>query len=205
MNPETLDKFRSPAPCIGTWLSLGSAVVAEMASQCGFDWLLIDMEHGSMAEPAVLPMLQALQSHKVAAVVRIPSHEPSMIARVLDWGADGIMAPHVSSTAEAKNLVRATRYPPDGIRGYSSTVRAYGYGTQSADGTTQPLLLAQIECLEGVRNAEAIAGVPGVDVLFVGPADLQLSLSISKGAPGYDEALDDPPPTTGHIVVRVCR
>ena len=182
--------MRSAEPCFGTWLSLGSPIVAEMAAQCGFDWLLMDLEHGAMTEADLLPMLQATAAWPVAVIVRVPSHEPTRIARALDWGAAGIMAPHVSSAEEARALVRALRYPPVGIRGYSRTVRVHGFGLRPPD-DTPPLLFAQIECVEGLENSDAIAAVEGVDVLFVGPADLQLSLATTPGQPwSYEDALD---------------
>ena len=163
---------------IGTWLSLGSPVVAELAADSGFDWLLIDLEHGCGSEAAVLPQLQAIRGSKTAAIVRVGAPHPDLIARVLDWGADGIMVPHVSTVAEAEACVRAAHYPPRGRRGMARTVRATGYGLRSPDTTQLPLLIAQIETIEAVENARAIASVDGVDVLFVGPADLQFDLKV---------------------------
>ena len=190
MNTDALTKMQSPAPCFGTWLSVGSPIIAELAAQCGFDWLLVDMEHGCFSEAAVLPILQAIGPRPIAVVVRVPSHDPALIGRVLDWGADAIMAPHVSTAAEAAALVQAMRYPPRGTRGYSRTVRAYGYGLQAPESMGAPMLFAQIESIEAVQNAEAIASVEGVDVLFVGPADLRVSLSTEPAAPRFEEALD---------------
>jgi 2-dehydro-3-deoxyglucarate aldolase/4-hydroxy-2-oxoheptanedioate aldolase len=161
---------------IGTWLSLGSSVVAELAADSGFDWVLVDLEHGCGSEAAVLPQLQAMRGGRTAAIVRVGAPHPDLIARVLDWGADGIMVPHVSTAAEAEACVRAAHYPPRGRRGMARTVRASGYGLRSPDPTQLPLLIAQIETIEAVENALAIASVDGVDVLFVGPADLQFDL-----------------------------
>lgn len=189
MKTEVLKKMRSNQPCFGTWLSLDSPIVAELAAQCGFDWLLIDMEHGCFSEAMVLPILQAIGSRPVAVVVRVPSHDPSLIGRLLDWGADGIMAPHVCTAQEAESLVCAMCYPPGGTRGYSRTVRAYGYGLHAPETKSQPLLFVQIENIEGLKNAEAIAAVDGVDVLFVGPADLKVSLSTDSCAPDFNAAL----------------
>ncbi len=161
---------------VGTWLSLGSSVVAELAAESGFDWLLIDLEHGCGSEAAVLPQLQAIRGSKTAAIVRVGAPHPDLIARVLDWGADGIMVPHVSTAVEAEACVRAAHYPPRGRRGVARTVRASGYGLRALDTTQLPLLIAQIETIEAVENARAIASVDGVDVLFIGPADLQFDL-----------------------------
>lgn len=189
MNSHALKNLGSTEPCFGTWLSLGSPIVGELAAQCGLDWLLVDLEHGCCTEAAVLPILQAIGSRPVAGVVRMPSHDSATIARVLDWGADAIMAPHVNSAEEAEALVQAMRYPPEGIRGYSRTVRAYEYGLVPPGTHGDPLLFAQIESLEGLNNVEEIAAVEGVDVLFVGPADLKVSLSTDTNAPAFEEAL----------------
>jgi len=183
-------KLRSTAPCFGTWLSSGSPVVAELAAQCGFDWLLLDMEHGCLSEAELLTNLRAAGGRETVLVVRVPTHDAGLIGRALDWGADAIMVPHVNTAAQARAIVSAMKYPPEGERGYSRSVRAYGYGLQKPEALPAPLLFVQIETAEGVRNAREIAAVPGVDVLFVGPADLGLSLSTEPDAPEFDDALD---------------
>ncbi|MCX6907639.1 MAG: aldolase/citrate lyase family protein [Verrucomicrobia bacterium] len=164
---------------LGTWLSIGSPVVAELAANSGFDWLLFDLEHGCGSEAALLPQLQAIHGSGAAAIVRVGAPYPDLIARVLDWGADGLMIPHVSTAAEAETCVQAAHYPPRGRRGFSGTVRAYGYGLRlPADGEPlrKPLIMAQIETIEAVENVREIAQVDGVDVLFVGPSDLSFDL-----------------------------
>ena len=164
-------------------------MVAELAAQCGFDWLLLDMEHGCLPEAELLANLRAISGHDVVTVVRVPTHEPGLIGRVLDWGADAIMAPHVESAEEAEALVQAMRYLPRGKRGYSRSVRAYGYGLSSPAAAVSPLCFAQIESVRGIENVDAIAGVEGVDVLFVGPVDLRLSLSTEAETPSYEAAV----------------
>ncbi|MDR1283660.1 MAG: hypothetical protein LBK99_23000 [Opitutaceae bacterium] len=190
MNTEKRRKPRSFKTCFGTWIASGSPVVAELAALCGLDWLLLDMEHGYLTEAELLPSLQAAGGRGAAIVVRVPTHDAGLIGRVLDRGADAIMAPHVENADEARALVRAMRYPPEGGRGYSRSVRAYGYGLAAPGTHPRPLLFAQIESTAGIANVETIAGVDGVDVLFVGPADLKLSLSAEPSAPSYGEALD---------------
>lgn len=159
----------------GTWLSIGSPVIGELASECGFDWLLFDLEHGCMTEASVLTNLQAAKREGVKLIVRVGSLDTALIARVLDWGASGIMLPHVSTAEQAEACVKAMNYPPKGTRGYSSSSRVFKYGLNLQQ--NQVLFIPQIEDYEGVLNAEAIAAVSGVDVLFVGPADLKLDLS----------------------------
>lgn len=163
-------------PRIGTWLSIGSPVIAELAGMCGFDWVLIDLEHGCGPEAALPDQLRALRGGSTRAIVRVGAPHPDLIARVLDWGAHGIMVPHVNSAAEAENIIRAAHYAPRGQRGYSRTVRAHSYGLRSPDGAHAPIIMAQIETIEGVSHAGEIALVDGVDVLFVGPSDLQFDM-----------------------------
>lgn len=191
MNNRIFNLIESGTRAFGTWISLGTPAVTELASRCGFDWLLLDLEHGCFTEAEILPNLQAMGNSAAAAIVRVPSLEPPLIARMLDRGTDGIMAPHISSAAEAISLVAATRYAPAGKRGFSRTVRAYGYGLHLPAGGSQPrpVVMAQIESLPGVTNAAEIAGVAGIDVLFVGPADLSQDLAARDMGDRFDECL----------------
>ena len=159
---------------LGTWLQTGSPIIAELADASGLDWLLIDLEHGCGTEAMVLPQLQTIR--QAAAIVRVGAPYPDLMARVLDWGAAGIMVPHVSTAEKAEACVRAMRYPPLGDRGLACMARSHGYGLSQAPGETPPLFFAQIETIEAVENARAIAAVDGVDVLFIGPADLRHNL-----------------------------
>lgn len=176
----------------GVWLSSGSPVVTEVAAECGFDWLLLDLEHGCLIESEVRYSLMALKGSQSKGIVRVGSIDPVLIGRVLDWGAAGIMLPHVSSPEQAQECLRAMCYPPAGARGYTSSARAYGYGKNPpADPAKhpQPLFLAQIEDYQGVENAAGIARIPGVDVLFVGPSDLRLDLAHHPLKPDFDQAI----------------
>jgi len=160
---------------LGTWLSIGSPAIAELAALCGFDWLLLDLEHGCEPEAALPGQLRALGGRAIKPIVRVGAPHPDLIARVLDWGATGIMVPHVESAEAAREIVNAAYYAPRGQRGLSRTVRTHGYGLAfSADVT--PRIMVQIESVAGVENVEAIAAVEGVDVMFVGPADLRHDL-----------------------------
>lgn len=166
----------STALQLGTWLSLGSPVVAELAALCGFDWALLDLEHGCAGEAALPEQLRALRGSGTRGVVRVGAPHPDLIARVLDWGAQGLMVPHVNTAAAAEAVVRAMHYPPRGERGFSRTVRAHDYGLRAPESTPPPPFLAQIETRDAVNRAAEIARVDGLDVLFVGPADLQHDL-----------------------------
>lgn len=160
---------------IGTWLQTGSSVVAELADVSGFDWLLLDLEHGCGTDAAVLPQLQTIR--RAAPIVRVSAPHPDHISRALDWGAAGIMVPMVSTVEKAEACLRAMHYPPRGDRGLARMVRGFEYGVgQAAAELPRPVFFAQIETIEAVENARAIAAVDGVDVLFIGPMDLQLHI-----------------------------
>lgn len=176
---------------IGTFLSIGSSAVTELAAECGFDWVLIDLEHGCESEAALPNQLRALRGSNTLAIVRVSAPHADLISRVLDWGADGIMVPHVNTVAEAEHCVDAAYYPPRGHRGVSRTVRAYGYGMRlPGDTPPKPIILAQIETAEGVANADQIAAVEGIDALFIGPADLSYDLKARNTARSYDECVE---------------
>jgi 2-keto-3-deoxy-L-rhamnonate aldolase RhmA len=175
---------------IGTFLSIGSPAVTELAAECGFDWVLIDLEHGCESEAALPNQLRALRGSQTLGIVRVSAPHPDLISRVLDWGADGIMVPHVNTVAEAQHCVDAAYYPPRGHRGVSRTVRAYGYGMRlPGDSPPKPIILAQIETVEGVANVDQIAAVEGIDALFIGPADLSFDLKARQSPLSYDDCL----------------
>lgn len=173
---------------LGTFLSLGSPTVAEVCGRYPFDWILIDCEHGAGAsEDALFRTLQAMGPTKAKKIVRLGSPEHAQIQHALDWGADGLMIPHVDTPDIARKALDSMLYPPKGRRGYSRSVRAFGYGAALPENPPKPILFVQIETLEAVENVAAIATVDGVDVLFVGPADLGFDLK----ARGASVTLDD--------------
>ena len=168
----------------GTFLNLGSALTAEIAGKAGFDWLLIDLEHGSGDFSELVHQLQAAGCTPAAPIVRIAWNEAPRFKRALDLGPAGIMVPYVNTADQARQAVEAMRYPPKGIRGVASLNRACGFGKSFeqyfATANDQLLTVVQIETRQAVEQAEAIAAVDGVDVLFVGPTDLSVSLGIAR-------------------------
>ena len=178
----------------GSWISIGAPIVTEIVAKFGFDWLLFDMEHGGINESNLLANMHAAKNSGVKVIVRIGEYSASLIAHVLDIGVDGIMVPHVESISEAERIVKAMNFPPNGFRGLSTSTRCFTYGldaSQKPENMSQPLFLAQIESYEGVCNAESIASVEGVDMLFVGPRDLSFELSMRHNLPTieFDDAL----------------
>ena len=166
----------------GFWLNLGSPVTAEMAGLAGFDWVLLDHEHGPGGEETLLHQLQAVSATPATCLVRIAANEPPRFKRVLDAGAHGVMVPYVSTAAEARAVVHAMRYPPRGMRGVAKLTRASSFGARFDDYFAHAhewlVTLTQIETTEALDNAAEIAAVDGVDVLFVGPMDLTTSMGI---------------------------
>jgi len=189
MNPIAIQNLRAAGFHLGTWLSLGSPVIAELAGLCGFDWLLIDLEHGAVGESALFASLQALRGSRSAVIVRVGAPHPDLIQRALDWGADGIMVPHVDTVEQAHAAVRAARFTPHGTRGFSRSVRALDYGMAQEPPSAAPLVLAQIESVAAVSHADDLAAVEGIDVLFVGPADLSFELKATGAPLAYTECL----------------
>jgi 2-keto-3-deoxy-L-rhamnonate aldolase RhmA len=171
----------------GTFLSLGSPAITELAAEIGFDWVVIDLEHSCETEASLPNQLRALRGSKTLGIVRVGAARPELVGRVLDWGADGIMVPHVNNRAEAEACVRAANYAPKGQRGVSRTVRCYGYGLRlPGEKMPEPIILAQIETLQGVENAAEIAAVDGISALFIGPADLGYDLKIHGASERFD-------------------
>ena len=166
----------------GCWLNLGSPLTAEIVGLSGFDWVLIDLEHGAGTEKDVLAQLQALESTSTAAFVRVESADSPRISRVLDMGAAGVMCPKVDNAAEAKKVVNGLHYPPFGNRGVAKMVRATAFGQNFQvyyDSSRENLLgIIQIETREALNHLDEIAALEGVDVLFIGPADLSMELGI---------------------------
>jgi 4-hydroxy-2-oxoheptanedioate aldolase len=174
-----LRRLRARDQQIGIFATLGSPGLTEQLAGAGFDWILLDTEHSPNDVPELIAQLQALAAFDVAALVRPAWSDPVLIKRVLDAGAQSLLIPYIETADAAADAVRATRYPPVGIRGVSSGSRAAGYG-QTADylrtADEQICVLVQIETLCALENLEAIAAVPGVDGVFIGPNDLAASM-----------------------------
>ena len=164
---------------IGLWQSLCSNIAAEICSDSGFDWLLLDTEHSPNEIPDLLSQLQAIEKGTATGIIRPAWNDAVLIKRCLDIGAQTLLIPYVQSVEEAKAAVAATRYPPHGIRGVSVAARASRYGrvpgylTKAND---EICTLVQVETRQSLDAIEAIAKVEGVDGVFIGPSDLAASL-----------------------------
>jgi 2-dehydro-3-deoxyglucarate aldolase len=160
---------------IGCWCSLGSPITTEVLGLAGFDWLLLDGEHAPNDVLSLIPQLMALKDSAAAPVVRPPWNDAVILKRLLDAGFYNFLIPFVQSADEARRAVAATRYPPAGVRGVSVSQRSNRYGTVKDYMTVindNITVLVQIENRAGIESIDAIAAVPGVDGLFIGPSDL---------------------------------
>ncbi len=168
------------------WLSIGSPFTAEIMAAQGYDSVSIDIQHGALDYSSVLPMLQAMRGSGVVPMARVPWREPGIIMKALDAGALGIICPMVNNASEASEFVSYMRYPPLGQRSFGPTRAAIAYGGYGVEANGEVLALAMIETKDGVKNLEEIAATPGLDGIYVGPADLTLGTQDGRLPPGFD-------------------
>jgi len=174
-------------PTYGAWCSIPNSFAAEIMGSAGYDWACIDLQHGLAGPDTVVPMMQALSATATPTFVRVPWNEPSVIMRALDLGAVGVIIPMIESATDAIAAVRACRYPPAGHRSYGPTRAALLGGERSTDDVNRDVVCAvMVETATALDSLDAILGVEGVDAVFVGPADLRVSLGARDMAePGY--------------------
>jgi 2-dehydro-3-deoxyglucarate aldolase/4-hydroxy-2-oxoheptanedioate aldolase len=183
-------------PTIGLFVGLNSPVSAEIVARAGYDWALVDLEHGMANEADLLAHLMAIQATPTSAVVRVASAERLRVGRILDLGADGLMIPRLETVADVRETLTWMRYPPAGIRGVAAGTRGAGYATVGHPDirTIDERILGvfQVESMLAVEASDELAAIDGVDVLFVGPADLSHSMGIPGQFthPAFVSALD---------------
>lgn len=180
--------WQSGGVVINGWLAIPSSFSAEVMAHAGWDSLTIDMQHGPVHYDAALPMLQAISTTETIPLARVPWNEPGMIMKMLDAGCYGIICPMINTRAEAEAFVGACRYPPLGYRSHGPT-RAVLYAGSDYPGNANEtvITMAMIETVTALENLDDILSVPGLDALYVGPADLSQSLG---GKPAFN--FDDP-------------
>ncbi|WP_305969684.1 MULTISPECIES: HpcH/HpaI aldolase/citrate lyase family protein [unclassified Mameliella] len=173
----------------GIWCCMTDPLAAEMMAACGYDWMLFDCEHSPMDPIRVLPMLQAVAPYPVSALARPASLNAPEMKRLLDIGAQTLIIPYVQNAEEAAEAAAAVAYPPAGIRGVAGMTRASKFGRIAdyhATSRDELCLIVQVETVEAMGQIEAIATVPGIDGIFVGPADLAASMGF-PGKPAHPE------------------
>ncbi len=174
--------WREGKAAIGTWLVLGSPITAEIIAHMGFDWVVVDTEHGSIDIGTTQSIIQAISATDTVPIVRVPWNDPMLIKRALDAGAYGLVIPMVNSREEAIRAVRASRYPPTGIRSYGGPrARLYGGLDYFEHANEEIALIVQIEHIDAVNRVDEILSVEGVDGFFIGPSDLAISMGLKPG------------------------
>ena len=179
---RALATWRAGGQTVGGWLSIGNAYTAETMGGLGFDWLCIDLQHGMLSYDDLTYMLPAISTSDTVPFVRVPWNEPYEIMKALDAGAFGVIVPMVNNREEAVLAVSACRYPPDGQRSFGP-IRAAMYGGRGYmhEANDQMACIAMVETAEGIENLEEIASTPGLDAIYIGPADLAFALGLKPG------------------------
>jgi 2-dehydro-3-deoxyglucarate aldolase/4-hydroxy-2-oxoheptanedioate aldolase len=184
-------KLKNGRKTIGGFLQTMSPVAAEILSQSGFDWLIVDLEHAPGDFANLQAQLQAMNGSAVVPFARAPWNDEVAIKRILDTGVMGILVPYVNTRSEAEAAVAACRYPPQGVRGVAGSPRAAGYSgntlpyLQSAN--DEIVVMIAVETVEAVENLDELLKVDGLDGIFIGPMDLASSMG-HLGNPGHPDA-----------------
>ena len=182
--------FKSGKFAINGWLQIPNSFTAELMANQNWDSLTLDMQHGVIDYPNAVGMLQAISTSKVVPMARVNWNEPGQIMKILDAGSYGIICPMVSNRAEAENFVKACMYPPDGYRSYGP-IRGLVYGgpDYAGEANNEILKFAMIETKESLENLDEIMKTPGLDGIYIGPADLSLAIGQK---PSFDKPEGDP-------------
>jgi 2-keto-3-deoxy-L-rhamnonate aldolase RhmA len=166
---------------IGSWITLGHPAIGEIMAGCGFDWLTIDMEHSAITLPDCQRLIQVIELAGCVPLVRVGENNPTLIKRVMDAGAHGVIVPQVNSRGDAEQAVRSVKYAPLGTRGVG-LARAQGYGLHFDAYRTwnerESIVIVQVEHIQAVEHLDEILSVPGVDGFIIGPYDLSASLGV---------------------------
>ena len=187
--------FADGGSAVGGWCTTPSAVNAELLGVEGYDYVCIDCQHGLIGYDAMVPQMVALARTGTTPLVRVPFNHTPWPGQALDAGAEGVIVPMVNTRDDAERAVAACRYAPDGVRSFGP-VRAGLFLNQAppSEVNRQVLCFVMIETVQAVENAEEICATPGVDGVYVGPADLALSMGVAFGVdelpPAHAEAID---------------
>ncbi|OGG46041.1 MAG: hypothetical protein A3F84_01815 [Candidatus Handelsmanbacteria bacterium RIFCSPLOWO2_12_FULL_64_10] len=184
-----LSKLRSGQPAFGIWLCVGSPILAEEAAHLGFDWALLDAQHGHWGYDAMLNACQVVGVTATEMVIRAPWNDPAQIGLVMDAGTLSVIVPMVNSPEEARRAVAAARYPPEGLRSAASS-RVFLYGSDYLEKANEEIMVTiMIETQEAAERADEILSVPGVDGCLIGPSDLAISMGMFGKETAEHEAL----------------
>jgi 4-hydroxy-2-oxoheptanedioate aldolase len=185
------EMWHAGEPTLGTWLTIPSTVSAETAGRAGFDYVCVDNQHGVSDYQVTVTMMQAILLGGGTPIVRVPWNEPGIIGKMLDAGAEGVIVPMVNSAAEAQAVVTACRYPPLGMRSFGPVLVMPRISDHTNVANTRTAVIPMIETVQALNNLDEILSVPGVDAIYVGPADLSLSLGLPPGNNDGQAKFDD--------------
>jgi 4-hydroxy-2-oxoheptanedioate aldolase len=189
---ELKQMWAAGRPTINGWLSIGNPFTAEIMAAQGYDSVSIDVQHGALDYSALLPMFQAMRASGVVPMARVPWLEPGIIMKVLDAGAYGVICPMINTAEQAAQFVSYLRYPPAGQRSFGPTRANFSAGANyAAEANDEILAFAMVETADAMRNLDAIAATPGLDGIYVGPADLTFSLHQGRLTPAFDREEPD--------------
>ena len=190
---------------INGWLSIANSFTAEIMAAQGYDSIGIDLQHGAVDYQDALTMLQAMRASNVVPLVRVPWLEPGIIMKALDAGAYGVICPMINTADQAAQFVSHVRYPPAGQRSFGPTRANFSAGgNYAAEANGEILAFAMVETAEAMVNLDAIAATPGLDGIYVGPADLTFSLAEGRLTPAFDR--EEPEMIEAlHKIVAACK
>jgi 4-hydroxy-2-oxoheptanedioate aldolase len=206
MTTNRLRQRAASEACFGAWCTTPSSLSAEVLAGEGFDYVCVDCQHGLIHYDAMWPMLQAMRYADTTPIVRIPFNDTSWFGKALDAGAQGVIVPMVNSRADAERAVAAARYPPLGVRSFGPVRSGMVVGSDPDEVNREVLCIVMIETAEAVEGADQICSTPGVDGIYIGPADLAISLGVGLAkmfeAQVHVDAIDHVRETaTGHGLI----
>ncbi|MDC0261836.1 aldolase/citrate lyase family protein [Planctomycetaceae bacterium] len=186
--------LKAGEPQVGTWLSFGDIFATRLMARVGFPWLTVDLEHSPIDWSQAATLFAVISDAGCVPLARVPRGDHDLIKRVLDAGAHGIIVPMVNTVEEAKVAIAAAKFPPEGNRSIGGAMHALNFDANAGDyyqhANDEILVILQTESPEGVRNAEEIYSLPGVDAIFVGPNDLNWQMKEADGTPPTPEEFE---------------
>ena len=188
MIPNTIKRiWAERRPVVNGWLSIGCPFTAEIMAAQGYDSLTIDLQHGLIGYETATVMLQAIRASGVVPLARVPWLDPAAVMKLLDAGAYGVICPMINSRADAERLVSYVRYAPRGVRSFGPTRANFSAGPDYGLHADEEILcFAMIETADAVKHIEEIVSTPGLDGVYIGPADLTLGLTGRRFPIGFD-------------------
>lgn len=187
------EKWERGDETLGLWLSVASSVTAELAARMDVDYVCVDTQHGVVDYQGSVTMIQAIELSGGCPIARVPWNDPGIIGKTLDAGAYGIVVPMVNTREQAEAVVRSVRYAPAGSRSWGPVIAGMRHADNRGWADAHVAAIPMIETVEALGNLDDILSVPGIDAVYVGPADLAVSLGLgpsgNDGTPAFDDAL----------------